>query len=545
MRSNSESLATKCFTVHADALRLHAGDVRHRHARREVRILGVALEVAARERVAVDVHRRREQRVRLLAPAPRRRAAAPTSCTSSGFHVAPSAVPHGKFADGRARPLLAPRAARTVGDLQRRDARALDRRAVPQVDARGQRRLLVERQLDHSSSIVVIASSLAGPRLRLPPCARWNNSTARSRSSPARAAGSGGRSSRGSRREGMRVVAADIEAGALAETAAERPRPRSSTIRRRRERLRRRRRARRPRVRDVRRGRRAVQQRGRVRGRLHVGAAGRPTSTWTLGVNLWGILNAIRAFVPRMIAAGTPGAHRQHRVDGRAVHERRSPGRTRSRSSRRSPRPNASPTISRPSGAPIKVSAVVPGRGRHAHRRLEPQPPGVTRGRHATDDAAFVEQALADLTTRAGRRPARSRRLIVDAIRTEHVPRADASRATRSRLRRRAAPRSSTARSRRCRTSTETCVSRVRGRGRRKLARERRGFVRTGRASARSIDSRARGRTFTPSQRSGSGSHSRRRWPTHGSRTRSVSRPRMRSAIVRPARFVVLTPSPT
>ncbi|MDQ1436344.1 MAG: hypothetical protein QOF59_3160, partial [Actinomycetota bacterium] len=27
---------------------------------------------------------------------------------------------------------------------------------------------------------------------------------------------------------------------------------------------------------------------------------------WTLGVNLWGILNAIRAFVPRMLAAGTP-----------------------------------------------------------------------------------------------------------------------------------------------------------------------------------------------------------------------------------------------
>src|SRR6185369_7749406 len=26
---------------------------------------------------------------------------------------------------------------------------------------------------------------------------------------------------------------------------------------------------------------------------------------WTLGVNLWGILNAIRAFVPRMLAAGS------------------------------------------------------------------------------------------------------------------------------------------------------------------------------------------------------------------------------------------------
>ena len=35
----------------------------------------------------------------------------------------------------------------------------------------------------------------------------------------------------------------------------------------------------------------------------------RPASdfTWTLGVNLWGILNGIRAFVPRMLAAGRPG----------------------------------------------------------------------------------------------------------------------------------------------------------------------------------------------------------------------------------------------
>ena len=68
MRSNSESLATKCFTVHADALRLHAGDVRDGHARRQERVLGVALEVAARERMAMDVDGRREQRVRLLAP---------------------------------------------------------------------------------------------------------------------------------------------------------------------------------------------------------------------------------------------------------------------------------------------------------------------------------------------------------------------------------------------------------------------------------------------------------------------------------------------
>ena len=50
---------------------------------------------------------------------------------------------------------------------------------------------------------------------------------------------------------------------------------------------------------------------------------------------------------------------------------------------------------------------------------------------------------------------------------------------------------------------------------------------------------------FSPSQRSGSGSHCGDRWPTHGSRTISLSMPVIRSANVRPARFVVDTPSPT
>src|SRR5690242_4589809 len=49
----------------------------------------------------------------------------------------------------------------------------------------------------------------------------------------------------------------------------------------------------------------------------------------------------------------------------------------------------------------------------------------------------------------------------------------------------------------------------------------------------------------TPSHRSGSGSQERLVWPTHGSAVRSVSRPRIRSAIVSPARCEVVTPSPT
>ena len=153
---------------------------------------------------------------------------------------------------------------------------------------------------------------------------------------------------------------------------------------------------------------------------------------WTLGVNLWGILNGIRAFVPRMIAAGHAGAHREHRVDGRALHERVLRARTRSRSSRRSPRPSASRTTSRRSGAPIKVSAVVPGRGRHAHRRRRaatgPTPLAADAHRRRGVRRAGAQRPHA----RAGRAARRGRGADRRRDPTETVPRADASRATRN-----------------------------------------------------------------------------------------------------------------
>ncbi len=65
-------------------------------------------------------------------------------------------------------------------------------------------------------------------------------------------------------------------------------------------------------------------------------------------------------------------------------------------------------------------------------------------------------------------------------------------------------------------------------------------------ASARRAAARA---ALTPIHRNGSGSHRRERWPTHGRRTSSWSRSSslsvMSAARVRPARFVVATPSPT
>ena len=120
-----------------------------------------------------------------------------------------------------------------------------------------------------------------------------------------------------------------------------------------------------------------------------------------------------------MIAAGTP-AHIVNTVSMAGhVHERRSP---------------APYTVSKFAalaateclahdlaaiGAPIKVSAVVPGAVDTRIGTLEPQPARRRSPATPTDDAAFVEQALADLTRDQGAPPEEVAGMIVDAIRTE------------------------------------------------------------------------------------------------------------------------------
>ena len=133
MRSNSASLPAKCFTVVADALRLHAAHERGRQLAGEQRIFRVALEVAAGERRAVDVDRRREQDpARLgarLSPS-----TAPTRSTRSTFQVAPSAEPHGTQsanASPHAGTRRAPGAVRPVGDGDGGIAEPLDRDGRP------------------------------------------------------------------------------------------------------------------------------------------------------------------------------------------------------------------------------------------------------------------------------------------------------------------------------------------------------------------------------------------------------------------------------
>ena len=43
---------------------------------------------------------------------------------------------------------------------------------------------------------------------------------------------------------------------------------------------------------------------------------------WVMGVNLYGLVHAARTFVPRLLDGRRTGPHRQHRVDGRARHQR-------------------------------------------------------------------------------------------------------------------------------------------------------------------------------------------------------------------------------
>jgi len=212
-------------------------------------------------------------------------------------------------------------------------------------------------------------------------------------------------------RAGARVVAADVEAGALDETAAS-----SDAIT--------------PMVADVSRygdvldlADHAFETFGIVdvlcnnAGVFAGGLIWERSDTdfeWTLGVNLWGILHGIRAFVPRMIAAQRPA----HIVNTVSMAGLCSTPFTAPYNVSKFAALAATECLAHDLaavGAPIDVSVVVPSAvasrigssGRNRPDRLA----GV-----ASDDATFVEQALVDLTAQ-GLDPAEAAAIILDAIR--------------------------------------------------------------------------------------------------------------------------------
>ena len=145
----------------------------------------------------------------------------------------------------------------------------------------------------------------------------------------------------------------------------------------------------------------------------------RPASDfqWTLDVNLWGILNGIRAFVPRMLAAGTE-AHIVNTVSMAGVCTNAFSGPyTVSKFAAQAATECLAHDL-RAIGAPIKVSAVVPGAvATRIASSGRNRPASLDAAR--SEDAAFVEQALTDLTATQGAPPEDVAGMVVDAIRTE------------------------------------------------------------------------------------------------------------------------------
>ena len=135
---------------------------------------------------------------------------------------------------------------------------------------------------------------------------------------------------------------------------------------------------------------------------------------WALGVNLWGILHAIRSFVPRMMAQGTEG----HIVNVISMSGFCATPFTGPYNVSKFAAMAATECLAHDlaaSGARIRVSAVAPGfvntriaeARRNRPSRLASEP---------TPDALFVENALRDGTAR-GAEPAEVATLIIDAIR--------------------------------------------------------------------------------------------------------------------------------
>jgi NAD(P)-dependent dehydrogenase (short-subunit alcohol dehydrogenase family) len=137
---------------------------------------------------------------------------------------------------------------------------------------------------------------------------------------------------------------------------------------------------------------------------------------WVLGVNVWGIIHAIRAFVPRMVAQGSEG----HVVN------------TASLAGLASNAYSGPYTVSKFAAvalteslahdlaavnAPIGASVLVPGAVNTGIARSHRNRPVDLADGAGADDATFMDKMLADVTS-SGADPAHVAGLVLDAVRT-------------------------------------------------------------------------------------------------------------------------------
>ncbi|MFN8036874.1 MAG: SDR family NAD(P)-dependent oxidoreductase [Acidimicrobiia bacterium] len=138
---------------------------------------------------------------------------------------------------------------------------------------------------------------------------------------------------------------------------------------------------------------------------------------WTLGVNLYGILHGIRAFVPRMLAAGTEG-HVVNTVSIAGLFATPFSGPYNVSKFAALAATECLAEDLQQAGSKIRVTALCPGivaTQIAASHRNRPHDLAAER----TPDAEFVEQVLADTTSSRGIDPLEVAGMVVDAIRAE------------------------------------------------------------------------------------------------------------------------------
>jgi len=137
---------------------------------------------------------------------------------------------------------------------------------------------------------------------------------------------------------------------------------------------------------------------------------------WVLGVNLWGIMHGIRAFVPRMLAQDTEG-HIVNTVSAAGLVSAPFAG---AYTIAKFAALGATESLAHDlaaSGAKLKVTALCPGSVRTGIARSARNRPEAL-GADESPDHEFVEQMLADNVER-GIAPDQVAAMVVDAIRAE------------------------------------------------------------------------------------------------------------------------------
>lgn len=144
----------------------------------------------------------------------------------------------------------------------------------------------------------------------------------------------------------------------------------------------------------------------------------RPASDfeWVLGVNLWGILHGIRAFVPRMIAADTEG-HIVNTISAAGLFASPYSGPYNVSKFAAFAATECLAGDLTMAGSKLKVTALCPGSVATEIARSERNRPE-SFAAERTPDVEFVDQMLAETTAR-GLDPAMVAAMVLDAIRAE------------------------------------------------------------------------------------------------------------------------------